>query len=110
MSIFRAKIRASKIEPADDLQEDLDRMRLTVFNQMNTLRSMHAELQYIFQGVAFGHDALLNTIGNINDKNYHKIIFFKVKTLSHGVSDFPLGVAEVKTQGSYNVSCSYRLD
>ena len=45
MSIFGAMKRASKIEQASDLQINLDRMRLIVLNQINTIKSLHGGLQ-----------------------------------------------------------------
>ena len=46
------------------MQSILDRMRLIVFNQINTLKSMRAGLQDSVRKVPIGHDVLRNEIGS----------------------------------------------
>ena len=43
-------------------------MRIIVFSQINTLKSMLAGLQDSIREVAIGHDVLRHEIGSINDK------------------------------------------
>ena len=52
------------------MQSDFDKTRLIVFNQINTLKSIHAGLQRSVREVAIDHDVLRNEISNISDKIY----------------------------------------
>ena len=70
MSIFGAMKRASKIEEASDLQINLDRMRLIVLNQINTIKSLQSGLQDSVREVAINYDVLRNRICSISDKIY----------------------------------------
>ena len=73
-------------------------MRLTVFDQVNTLKSLHDGLQDSVREMAINYDILRNRIGSISDKIISQYLL-KVKALSRGVSDFPLGMVGEKTQG-----------
>ena len=52
------------------LQGDLNRMRGIVFNQINTVKNMHARLHDCVREVAINHDVLQNKVGSISDKIY----------------------------------------
>ena len=71
------------------MQSNLDRMRVVVFNQINTLKGQHAGLLDSTHEVAIGHGVLRNEIDSISGKIYLTIF------------------AESKGRVCYYVSCAY---
>ena len=81
-------------------------MRLTVFDQINTLKSLHDGLQDSVREMAINYDVLRNRIGSISDKIY-LTIFAESKGALTWVERFSFGNVGREDTGYVNVSCAY---